>query len=86
MGALLKSLSPVSSYAAKKSGLWPDLMAQLEECVLPQDVDAFERRIVELGLAIPAAWQEPLAEIIKKKREEIQEEDLTLIMRDRYDF
>lgn len=86
MGLLTKTLSPQSSYAAKQQGLWADLMDRLTECVLPADVDEFERYVVSLGLQIPGAWEEPLKEIIEKRREEIAEDDLTLIMRRNYDF
>lgn len=86
MGILAKTLTHQSAYAAKNNGLWPELMTRLEECVLPEDVDAFERHVSGLGLQVPAGWHEPLAEVIAKKRDEIREEDLTLIMRSRFDF
>jgi hypothetical protein len=86
MGLLSKALSQQSSYAAKKNGLWEDLMERLSDCALPQDVDAVERHIETLALQIPAAWDEPLREIIEKRREEIAADDITLIMRERFDF
>lgn len=86
MGLLSDTLKPQSSYAAKKSGLWQELMVRLGECVLPADVDEFERHVVGLGLQIPAAWQEPLAEVVEKRREEIAEDDVAVIMRRNFDF
>lgn len=86
MGLLLKTLSPKSSYAAKKNGLWEDLMERLTECVMPADVDDFERHVISLGLEIPAAWSGPLAELVEKRREEIAEDDVATIMRRNFDF
>ena len=86
MGILAKTLSPSSSYAAKKTDLWPELMARLTDCMLPEDVDAFERHVISLGLQIPAAWEEPLKEIVSKRRQEIAEDDITEIMKSKFDF
>lgn len=86
MGLLAKTLTPQSSHAAKKNGLWPDLMEQLTECVLPADVDEFERHLAAIALQIPAAWNEPLAELIEKRREEIEADDVATIMRRNFDF
>ena len=86
MGILAKALSNVSSYAAKNNGLWNDLMDRLTDCVLPADVDAVERWISENPLSIPAAWSEPLAEIIEKRRIEIEEDDVATILRRNFDF
>lgn len=86
MGILAKALSNVSSYAAKNNGLWNELMDRLTDCVLPADVDAVERWISENPLSVPAAWSEPLAEIIEKRRIEIAEEEIGQIMRAKWDF
>lgn len=86
MGLLSDSLKPQSSHAAKKNGLWPALMERLTECVLPADVDEFERHLLSISLQIPAAWNEPLAELVEKRREEIAEDDVASIMRRNFDF
>ena len=86
MGMLTDTLKPQSAHAAKKNGLWQDLMDRLGECVLPADVDAFERYVVSLGLQIPAAWHEPIADVVEKRREEIAEDDVASIMRRNFDF
>lgn len=86
MGVLAKTLTPSSSYAAKKSDLWPSLMERLTDCIMPEDVDAFERHIISLGLAIPPAWEDSLAEVVAKRRGEIAEDDINEILRDRFDF
>lgn len=86
MGILAKSLSPQSAYAAKKTDLWPSLMERLTDCMFAADVDAFERHVISLGLQIPAAWHEQLAEQAEKRREEIKEDDVATIMRERFDF
>lgn len=86
MGDLLKALTPQSSYAAKTKGLWADLMERLGECVLPAQVDDFEEHLVAIDLQIPAAWREPLSEVIAKRREEIAEDDVATILRRNFDF
>lgn len=86
MGILAKTLAPTSSYAAKKTDLWPSLMARLTDCVLPAQVDDFEQWCIDNELQIPGAWQEPLAEKIAARREEIADEEIGLIVRNRFDF
>ncbi len=86
MGALTKALSNVSAYAAKNNGLWNELMDRITECVLPAHVDDVERWIGEHPLSIPVAWHEPLAEIIAKRREEIDEDDVATILHRNFDF
>jgi hypothetical protein len=85
-GALLSALSPASAYSARKTDLWPDLMDRLAGCLIPSHVDAFEQHVVSLGLALPVGWQELIDEQVEKRREEIASEDITAIMRERFDF
>jgi hypothetical protein len=86
MGLISKAFTPQSSHAAKRDGLWPDLMERLGECVLPTDVGAFEQHLDAIALQVPAAWHEPLAELIEKRREEIAEDDVSTLMRRNFDF
>lgn len=86
MGLIAQALKPQSSYAAKKGGLWQDLMDRLTDCVMPEHVDAFETHLLAIDIQIPGPWHEPLREIIAKRREEIDEDDIATIMRDRFDF
>jgi len=86
MGALTKALSPQSSHAAKKSGLWDELTDELEGCMYPAMVDAFEAKLSAIELQIPGAWHEPLADLIEKKREALAAEDIGQIVRTRFDF
>lgn len=86
MGALAKSLAAATPYSARKAGLWPELMDQLEGCLYPAAIDAFEAHIVSLGLQIPNNWHEHLANAVEKKRQEISDENITDILRERFDF
>lgn len=91
MGVLLKALTPVSSYAAKggKSGggaLWADLKDRIDGAMLPADLDEFEAWLDARPLDYPAAYREPLDELIEAKREELRAEDIGEILRDRFDF
>lgn len=86
MGAISDALKNQSSYAAKKTGLWDELMSRLTDCVMSRDVDAFEEYLLSIDLQIPGSWRETLAEIIEKRRQEIDEDDIATILRMRYDF
>lgn len=91
MGTLLKALSAPSSYAAKggKNGggtLWADLKDRVDGCILMSQLDEFEAWLDARPLEYPAAYREPLDELIELKREELKAEDIGQIMRDRFDF
>lgn len=91
MGILSKSLAPISSYAAKggKDGgrdLWGDLKDRVDGALLPRDLDDFEAWLDAYPLEYPAAYREPLDELIEAKREELRREDVGEILRTRFDF
>lgn len=93
MGLLLKTLTPKSSYAAKggKDGnagpqLWAELKDRVDGAILLADLDEFERWLDAYPLEYPAAYREPLDELIEAKRAELRAEDIGLIMRERFDF
>lgn len=92
MGLLLKALSAPSSYAAKGGkdrgsvDLWADLKDRVDGAMLPADLDEFERWLDARPLDYPAAYREPLDELIEAKREELKSEDIGQIVRDRFDF
>lgn len=91
MGALMKALSGVSSYAAKggRNGggtMWADLKDRIDGAMFQADLDEFEAWLDARPLDYPAAYREPLDELIETRREEIRSEDIGVIVRDRYDF
>lgn len=92
MGILLKALSAPSSYAAKggkgSAGpqMWPDLVDRINGAMFASQLDDFEAWLDARPLDYPAAYREPLDELIEAKREEIAAEDIGGIMRDRFDF
>lgn len=86
MGALLKALSPRSSYGAKNENLWQQLMDELTDCVTTPQIDAFEVRLDTRPLDYPAAWHTPLREKIAAQREYVASEDPNEIVRDRFNF
>lgn len=85
MGKLRDALSPVSSYAAKKTSLWDDLTDRIAGALLPADIDEVETWIEFHTLEVPWAFRESLAEIIEKRRDELAAEDIGGIVR-RFDF
>jgi hypothetical protein len=86
MGVLAKALSPVSAYAAKKTTLWPDLCDRIAGALLFVDLLEIELWLDFHELEIPGGWWEPLREMIERRREELQAEDVGEILRDRFDF
>jgi hypothetical protein len=86
MGALAKALSPASARQARKAGLWPDLMQRLDCCLYPAAVDAFERHVVLISQQIPPSWREHIDAAVQRRREEIEDENITKILRDEFDF
>lgn len=86
MGAISKAFAPQSSYAAKKTSLWEDVTDRIEGCLYLAMLDEAEVWIASIVLRIPHAWHEPIAELIEKKREELQSENITEILKDKYDF
>lgn len=86
MGKLLAALSPISSYAAKKTPLWDELTDRIAGAILPADLDDVAEWIDFHALEVPGAWRESLAELIDKRREELAAEDVAAIVRDKFDF
>ena len=86
MGALLSALSVSSSYAAKKTDLWQTLLDKITDCMMPGDIDRLREEISARRMDIPYSWDEPLAELLDKQMDEIEANDISQIMRDRFDF
>ena len=85
MGKLRDALSPISSYAAKKTSLWDDLTDRIAGAILPADLDEVEVWIEWHDLEVPWAFRESLDELIEKRRDELAAEDITGIVA-RFDF
>lgn len=86
MGILMKALSPPSSMAAKKADVWADLRDRIDGALLPTQLDELEAWLDGFPLEYPAAYREPLNDLIEAKREELRAEDIGEIVRDRFDF
>jgi hypothetical protein len=86
MGKLADALSPVSSYAAKKTTLWEDVSDRIAGALLMIDLAEIELWLELNEHEVPWSWREPLAELIDKRRDELAEEDVGHILRERFDF
>jgi hypothetical protein len=91
MGALLKALTAQSSYAAKggKAGggtVWEDLCDRVHGALFEAQLDTFVDWLDARPLDYPAAYREPLDELIEVKRAELRSENITQILKDKYDF
>lgn len=86
MGKLMDALSPVSSYAAKKTDIWDQITTRIAGAWTPHDLEEVEAWLLMQGLHIPSAWEEPIIELLEKRAEELRSEDIGLILRDRFDF
>ena len=78
---LADALAPQSSYAAKKTSLWPDLTDRIAGALLMIDLAEIETWLEFNELDVPWAWREPLRELIEKRREELASEDVSAILR-----
>jgi hypothetical protein len=86
MGVLAKALSRPSSYSAKKTDVWSEVSDRIAGAMFQTDLDEVERWLAANPMIWPAAWDEPVLELIEKRREELAAEDVGAIVRDRYDF
>lgn len=91
MGAIMKALNPVSSYAAKGGAtrsrdLWAELKDRVDGALFPAQLDEFEAWLEARPLDYPAAYREPLNDLIELKREELEGENIGSIVRERFDF
>lgn len=86
MGILGKILSPPSSMAAKKHDIWAELKDRVDGALLPTQLDELEAWLDGFPLEYPAAYREPLNDLIEAKRAELEAEDVGFIVRDRFDF
>lgn len=75
-----------SSYAAKKTSLWPDLTDRINGALLMIDLAEIEQWLELHELEVPWPWREPLAELIERRREELEAEDIGAILREKFDF
>lgn len=86
MGRLADALKPQSSYAAKKTPLWSDLTDRIAGAILPRDLDEIEAWIEFNELLVPYAFRPPLRELIEKRRDELADEEIGGVLRDKFDF
>ncbi len=85
-GSLMDALYGPSSYRAKQTTAWQDIMDRLTDCVTPAMLDEAAEWIASLRGQIPVAWDETIADVIEARRIEIAEEDVSAILRSRFDF
>jgi hypothetical protein len=88
MGVLADSISHATAYRVKKDrpGYWPDLIDRIDGAILAAQLDEIEDELARRYLDIPVGWHEEAEERIARRREELAEEDVPKILRDRYDF
>lgn len=85
-GMLASALFGPSSHAAKKTDQWQECCDRLTDCVFEDDVDQFDDWLINFGHTLPESWLESLREISDKRREEIRGENVTDILKTKYDF
>lgn len=86
MGKLFAAFDRKSSYAAKKTEFYADVVDRIAGAILPADLDDVERFLIAHELEYPGAWDEVFAELIEKRRDELSDEDIGSILRERFDF
>lgn len=88
MGMLANALKAPSAYSVKRDRpeLWDDLIDRINGALLDSDLQEFEAWLDFRPLDLPGGWAELLEERIEKRREELREEEIGNILRDRFDF
>jgi hypothetical protein len=88
MGVLADSLKYASAYSVKrdKPDLWADLTDRVEGALLPVQLDELEAELDARPLDMPFGWRLEIDALIEAKRVALAEEDVSQIMRDRFDF
>jgi hypothetical protein len=86
MGVLKQALTPPTAYAAKKTNIWEEVQDRIDGAMFPAQLALVEAWITENELNIPEKWHEPISELIEKRYAELETEDISQILRDRWDF
>jgi hypothetical protein len=88
MGMLAKALSPPSAYAVKRDqpDLWGALIDRINGALFEAQLQEVEIWLDLRPLDLPGSWSRELQELIEHRRKEIAAEDISGILRDRYDF
>jgi hypothetical protein len=88
MGLIEDALKHATAYSVKrdKPDLWSDLVDRIDGALLPAQLDELEAELDARPLDIPFGWRLEADERIEKRREELAEEDISQILRDRFDF
>lgn len=83
---LMKALERPSSYAVKKTDLWSEVTDRIAGCFMLSQLDEVRAWLEVHEMQVPRSWDESFDELIEKKREEIESENIGSIIRDRFDF
>jgi hypothetical protein len=88
MGIIADTLGAPSAYRVKKDNpnLWADLTDRINGALLPAQLDEIEAEFEARPLDMPFGWYLEAQDLIDQKREALREEDIGLILRDRFDF
>jgi hypothetical protein len=89
MGLLAKQLlNTRSAYDTKKNSptLWDDLKDRIEGAMLMQQLDEVVSWLDLNTHLYPPGWRENFDELIDLQRDVLAAEDISQIVRDRYDF
>ena len=86
MGKLMDALSPPSAYRARQTDIWDQITDRIAGAQTKADLAEVEAWLLLQTLKIPTQWEEHIVEALEKRAEEIRDEDIGLILRDRFDF
>jgi hypothetical protein len=83
---LSKALERPSAYAVKKTDFWDQLVDRIAGCILQSQLDDVEDWLQANQMRVPGSWDQSIQEMIEKQREQIASEDISAIIREKYDF
>lgn len=86
--AFAKKLENPTAYSVKKNTpqVWENLVDRVNGAIIPRDLDDLEAWLDFRPLDLPFGWYDQVRELIEKRREELAEEDIGSILRNKYDF
>lgn len=67
MGAILKAFKVLSSAAAKKAGVWEEIIDELTECQTIEDIASFKDWVARTHWNLPYPFREPLSDEIEAR-------------------
>jgi hypothetical protein len=78
-GPLALSLTPVTAYRARQTGIWAEIEDRIAGALTPFQLEEVEAWLIDHELEFPTAWNDPITEMLEKRAEEIEAEEIRFL-------